>query len=121
MPLLLPDVNVLPSHLHAAASVDLQTNHAIGEFRRGVIVIRNLKAIQMNYDVIAANRGLKVIPLAWLQRPLALGRRHDHPASASAFVKSAGVFAYAGIDLHLHPLDVRTVLRVDAGNARMEK
>jgi len=47
-------------------AVNLQANHAIREFRRGVMVVRNLKAIQMNDDMIAANRHPKIVPFAWL-------------------------------------------------------
>src|SRR6266851_6746967 len=102
MPLLLLDVNVLPSHLNAAASVNLQADHAVGEFRRGVIVIRNLNAIQMNYDVIAAEPRPQGHSTRLALAPAPLRGRHDHPASASTLVKPAGVFAYAGIHLHLH-------------------
>jgi len=64
--LLLLDTTVLPSQLHAASGVKLLANLAIREFRRGVMVVRNLKAIQMNDDMIAANRHPKIAPFAWL-------------------------------------------------------
>ncbi|PYV75629.1 MAG: hypothetical protein DMG97_06035 [Acidobacteria bacterium] len=48
--LILPDGNVLPSHLHTAASVDLQTDDAICEFGRGVRKVHNLCAIVFSIE-----------------------------------------------------------------------
>src|SRR5438477_12551234 len=53
--LILPDGNVLPSHLHTAASVDLQTDDAICEFGRGVRKVHNLCAIELRNDVSAVH------------------------------------------------------------------
>jgi hypothetical protein len=52
-PLLLLNVDVLPPHPHSTAGVNLQANHAIGEFGRRVIVIRNLYAVEFTYDMTA--------------------------------------------------------------------
>ncbi len=62
----------LPPHLHATAGVNLQANHAIGEFRSRVCIICNLQAVEMSDNVIASHRRLEITPLARLQCPLSL-------------------------------------------------
>src|SRR5436309_7764541 len=119
--LFLLDIDVLPSHLHTAAGVNLEGNDAIVKFRRGIPVVRDLNSVQMDYDVITRDRGLKIIPFARLERPLTLGRGHCNPAASATFIQPAGVFADARIHLHLHPFDIRAVLRIGASNPRVKK
>src|SRR5207248_6204632 len=45
--------DILPPHPHAAAGVNLQANHAIGEFRRVVRKVHDLHPIELRHDVIA--------------------------------------------------------------------
>jgi len=104
----------LPPHLHATAGVNLQANHAIGEFRSWVCIICNLQAVEMSDNVIASHRRLEITPLARLQCPLSLLRWNRHPAAPAAFIESAGMLFEVRVYFHLHPLDIRTPLRVDA-------
>src|SRR5437660_1245998 len=119
--LILPDGNVLPSHLHTAASVDLQTDDAICEFGRGVRKVHNLCAIELRNDVSAVHGHFQLIPVARLQRVLAFWRGLRHPATPAAFVQTARVLAHVRVDLHLHPFDVRAMLRVDTRNLGMNE
>src|SRR5712692_1096278 len=119
--LLLLNENVLPSHPHAPAGVNLQSNHAIREFGRCVSKVHDLHAIELRHHVIALYGHFKLIPLVEFQRLLALRRRHLHPAASSAFIQSAGVLAHVWVHLDLHALDVRPMFGIDARNARMEK
>src|SRR5205809_7584041 len=114
MLLLLLNENILPPHPNAAAGVNLQANHAIGELRRVVDEVHDLHAIELRHDVIALHGYLQVVPLAWFQRLLAFRRWHLHPAAPAAFVKPAGMLAYAWIHLDLHPFDVRSMFVIDS-------
>src|SRR5690242_6584746 len=114
-------VNVFPAHLHAAAGVNLQADHAIRKFRRRVGKVHNLCAIEQRHDVRAVRDYFQLIPLTGLQSLFALRRRLRHPAAAAAFVQTASVLAYVGIHLHLHSLNVRPMLRVNSQNLRAKK
>src|SRR5437016_3842974 len=115
-PFLPPYKNVLPPHPYAATRMNLQGNHAIGEFGCRVRIIHNLYTIETSYDMIAFDRHFEVIPLAGLQCLLSFLRGHYHPAAAATFIKPASMLAGARVHLHLHSFNVRTVLGVDAGN-----
>src|SRR5438093_12777481 len=91
--LFLLNKNVLPPHPHAAAGVNLQANHAIGEFRRVVDEVHDLHAIELRHDVISLHGYFEVVPFARFQRLLAFRRGHLHPAAPTAFVESAGMLA----------------------------
>src|SRR5256885_2924524 len=52
------DVNILPTHLDAAAGVNLQTDHAIAEFRGRVNVVHRGHAVQAGDDVIVLDGNL---------------------------------------------------------------
>src|SRR6266849_7204127 len=119
--LLLLDENVLPPHLHAPAGVNLQADEALRELGRWIGVIRHLHAVKMRYDAIALHRHFKIIPLARLQGLLTFRGGHNHPTAAAAFIQAAGVLAGVGVHLDLHSNDVRTVLRINAGNSGMQE
>src|SRR5207248_7720141 len=84
--LLLSNINVFPSDLHAATGVDLQADDTISEFRRGISEISNLHAVQVSDDVIAAYRDFEVVPLACVECLLRLSRGHRNPATPTAFI-----------------------------------
>src|SRR5467141_4042982 len=91
-----PNENVLPPHLHASAGMNLQANHAIGEFRRRVRKVHDLHAVELRHDVSALHGRFEVIPLAGLQRPLTFQpvrlsplKRETHPVCGGAFATTA--------------------------------
>src|SRR5947208_14542867 len=84
--LILPDGNVLPSHLHTAASVDLQTDDAICEFWRRVRKVHNLCAIELRNDVSAVHGHFEVIPVAMHQRPFDFCHGMSIPTATAALV-----------------------------------
>src|SRR3981189_1801876 len=110
--LLLPNENVLPPHLHASTGVNLQANHAIGEFRRRIRKVHDLHAIELRHDVVALYGHFEVIPLAGLQCPLTFHCRHRPPTPASAFIQSTRMLANVWVHLYLHPLNVRAMFRI---------
>src|SRR6267143_1990064 len=90
--LLLLDKNILPPHLHASAGMNLQTNHALGEFRRRVAKLHDLHAVELRHNVIALRGYFEVVPLTRLQCPLAFCCGHRHPTAASAFIQPVRSF-----------------------------
>src|SRR5579883_2316124 len=116
-----PNVQIFPAHLHPAAGMNLQANHAFAKFWRQVIVVHDLHAVHACNIVISAHGHLKVIPRAGLERPLAFGRWLCHPAAPATFVESPGVLSHTWIHFHLHAFDIGAVLGIKSGNARMEE
>src|SRR6266850_8445122 len=119
--LLLLDKNILPPHLHASAGMNLQTNYALGEFRRRVAKLHDLHAVELRHNVIALRGYFEVVPLTRLQCPLAFCCGHRYPTAASAFIQPASVLAHARVHLRLHSFNIRTVFRIDARDARVKK
>src|SRR5213080_2670889 len=119
---ILLNINVLPPDSYAAARVDLQGDHAVGELRRGISVIDDPDAVQMSHDVFSADRYLEIVPLAdGLEGVLAFRRRLDHPAAPAALIQPAGVVADIGVNFDLHAFDVRSMTGIEADDPSMDE
>src|SRR5205807_5798368 len=77
--LLLPDVNIFPSHLDASAGVNLQSNRAVGKSWGGIGKIRNSGSVKSSDDVIAVHRNFQIVPIARFQSLLGFWRGHRYP------------------------------------------
>src|SRR5256885_17070839 len=97
--LLLLNKNILPSHLHATARMNLQSNHTIDEFRRLVREVHDLHAIELRNNVIALHGHFQVVPLARFKCLLAFRGGHLHPATSSAIIESDSMLACAAVHL----------------------
>src|SRR5437762_3836463 len=86
--------------------MNLQTDYTVYEFGRRIRKVHNFCAVELCNEMRAMHRNFQVIPLARLQRLLALCRGHRHPAAPAAFVQTARMFSRIGVDLYLHSLNV---------------
>src|SRR6266403_933555 len=74
----LSNVEILPPDLNSPASVNLETDDTLGELGRRISEVHGLDSVQRGDDVIAMSRDQQVIPVAGLQRFLAILGRHAH-------------------------------------------